>query len=145
MTVNLNPVLSSPEIDDSAIRQTIQHYFDAFNAEQYAAIAQLFADDGVLYPPFEAAVVGREAIAAYLMTEAPDMRLSPLEAIIDTSDDNGYQVKVVGKVQTPLFGVNVAWYFTLNFDHQITSVGVNLLASLEQLLKLRREPGTVNL
>ncbi len=42
----------------------------------------------------------------------------------------------MGKVAALVFNVNVAWRFTLTPQNQTQSVRVDLLASLEELLKL---------
>ena len=47
-------------------------YFQSINREEYGQTASLFADNGILHPPFEEEIVGREAIATYL---AMDRRL----------------------------------------------------------------------
>lgn len=116
----------------------IDHYFETMNAANYPATAALFAADGVMHPPFEAAIVGQEAIVAYLETEAQGMQLEPRQGIAHTLESGETQVKVAGKVQTPLFGVNVNWLFVLNPQAQIVSVGIKLLASPQELLNLQR-------
>lgn len=117
---------------------TILRYFDTLNSGDFRATAQLFAATGQLYPPFEEAIVGPEAIATYLETEARGMKLVPREGISQVVEQGMTEVKVTGKVQTPLFGVNVSWYFLLNEQGEILSVGVKLLAALEELLHLKR-------
>ena len=122
----------------------ILNYFGLLNAERYAEAAALFAEDGVLYPPFESGVVGPVAIAYYLETEAQGMRLQPREGITETDPGDGHgdgapveQVQVVGKVQTSMFSVNVKWLFTLNAQGHLLSARVKLLASPQELLNLR--------
>jgi hypothetical protein len=114
-------------------------YFEALNAGDFGATAALFAIDGALHPPFEDPVVGREAIAAYLQQEAQGLQLYPQrEEMRHYVEGNLLQLRVVGRVQTPLFGVNVAWKFVLNPQQEIVYVAVELLASLQELLKYRR-------
>ena len=117
---------------------TILSYFETLNAGDFQATAALFAPDGVMYAPFESGIVGFDAIATYLQQEAAGMRAQPHEGIAQTQADNSTKVQVSGKVQMPLFGVNVSWLFLLNFQQQITSVTVKLLASPQELLKLRQ-------
>jgi SnoaL-like domain len=116
---------------------TISRYFETLNAGKFEQTASLFAANGVMHPPFEAAVVGQSAIAAYLQAEAQGMQLYPREGIAQTLEDGQVEVQVSGRVQTPLFGVNVAWLFLLN-QGQITAATIKLLASPQELLNLRR-------
>lgn len=122
-------------------RPVILNYFEALNAGQFAAAAALFAPDGVMYPPFEEGIEGPEAIADYLATEAKGMMLQPREGVTEPIEAEGrvlMEVQVTGRVQTSLFSVNVRWTFTLMPDDQIAAVTIKLLASPEELLKLRR-------
>jgi len=116
---------------------TIIRYFDALNTEDYQACADLFATDGVMYPPFEAGIVGREAIASFLQQEAKGMKLEPERGISQDVENGNLEVQVVGKVQTPLFGVNVSWFFLLNFQREIAATTIKLLASPQELLSLK--------
>jgi len=118
---------------------TVEQYFALLNAGQFDEVAALFAPEGILYPPFEAGLVGSEAIATYLKAEAKGMRLQPRQIICESLPTGEMQFQVNGKVQTPLFGVNVAWYFVINGRNEILSVGVKLLAALEELLHLKRD------
>jgi hypothetical protein len=123
---------------DSLTNPTVLAYFDCFNAADFAATANLFAVDGQLLPPFESPIEGREAIAAYLATEAKGMKAMPQEASEQLLPSGETQVQVVGQVQTPLFSVNVGWQFVLNSDSKIVSVQIKLLAALRDLLHLKR-------
>lgn len=113
---------------------TLTAYFAALNGERYEDVAALFAEEGVLYPPFEDAVVGRGAIAHYLHLEAVGMRAEPIKGALLAEDGTERRYRLVGKVKLPLFSVNVAWQFGLNTADQITFVKVDLLATLEELL-----------
>lgn len=117
---------------------TITSYFESLNAGNFLATAALFAPDGIMYAPFESGIVGGEAIATYLQQEATGLTAEPREGIAQVQADNTKEVQVSGKVQMPLFGVNVSWLFLLNCQQQIASVTVKLLASPQELLKLRR-------
>jgi len=116
---------------------TMSKYFAAFNAEDFRGASSLFAETGKLYPPFEAPVVGQEAIAAYLEKDAKGMKALPIQGTLQILDGDT-EVKVSGKVQTSLFSVNVSWHFVLNSQAEIVTVRVKLLAALEELLHLQR-------
>lgn len=116
----------------------IEAYFDTLNAGKFSATASLFAANGTLHPPFESSVVGQEAIATYLQTEANGMKLYPLKGSVVILHNNQTQFNVTGKVKTALFGVNVSWTFILNATQEIESVEVKLLASLQELANLQR-------
>ncbi len=121
-------------IDESVVLR----YFETMNAGDYKATAALFASTGAMHPPFEQPIEGREAIATYLATEAKGMQLFPTKGTVETLDNDQIQVQVRGKVQTPLFGVNVAWIYILNSEREILYAKIKLLASPQELLKLRR-------
>jgi hypothetical protein len=93
---------------------------------------------GVMNAPFESAIVGPEAIAAYLNQEAKGMTLLPRQGVRELADNDCVQVQVGGKVQTPWFSVNVSWLFHLDAQQQILDVTIKLLASPQELLNLRR-------
>ncbi|MCW6035743.1 nuclear transport factor 2 family protein [Spirulina subsalsa FACHB-351] len=116
----------------------IGQYFTALNAGDFAATAQLFAQQGELYPPFEEAIAGPSAIQHYLEQEAQGLRCEPQQGETLTRDNDMTLVQVKGRVHTPVFSVNVAWQFLLNPNSEILQVQVKLLASLEELLSLRR-------
>lgn len=116
----------------------VQGYFQTMNAGEYEATAALFAPTGVMHPPFEEPIEGPDAIATYLKAEAKGMQLFPREGIAETIEEDQIQVQVKGKVQTSLFGVNVAWIFILNPEQEILYAQIKLLASPQELLNLRR-------
>lgn len=134
--------LTSTSITDLTIEgitePVILRYFETMNAGDYQATVTLFAESGAMLPPFEEPIVGQEAIANYLDAEAKGMQLLPREGIAETLEDEQTQIQVSGKVQTPLFGVNVSWIFVLNSEREILSARIKLLASPQELLKLRR-------
>ncbi|MGF1588396.1 MAG: nuclear transport factor 2 family protein [Pleurocapsa sp.] len=117
---------------------TLINYFTTINQEEFATTASLFAEAGELLAPFEKPLVGREKIAAYLTQEAKGMKLLPQQGIYETEADVA-KYKILGKVKTSLFSVNVAWYFTLNAANQITTAKINLLASPQELLGLQNQ------
>ena len=114
----------------------IINYFDTFNRAEFAQTASLFAEDGELLAPFEKPIIGREKVAAYLNQEAKGMSVLPRQGICDSESElNTY--KVVGKVKTSLFSVNVAWFFTINSNAEIAIARIKLLASPQELLALK--------
>ncbi|KAM3096020.1 ketosteroid isomerase family protein [Phormidesmis sp. 146-35] len=117
---------------------TIVAYFETLNSGDFEQTSGLFAINGAMKPPFESPIEGREAIAQYLQTEAKGMVLQPQQGTTLSLEDGCTEVQVRGKVQTPLFGVNVGWQFVLNADQEILLAKIKLLASPQELLKLRR-------
>jgi len=143
----MNAAESTPPTQPSASEQltiegitepTIVSYFETLNAGEFEATSALFAADGAMHPPFESAIMGPAAIAAFLQQEAQGMKLEPREGIAQTLENEQTQVQVAGKVQTPLFGVNVSWLFILNQQREITTAKIKLLASPQELLNIRR-------
>ncbi|MGK7944900.1 MAG: ketosteroid isomerase family protein [Microcystaceae cyanobacterium] len=133
MTVTLDNSLTIKGINQPIILQ----YFQTLNAGDFKATAQLFSEQGVLYPPFEEGIVGQTAIATYLETEAQGLKLYPQQGKMIASEGNHSIIDIRGKVETPLFGVNVGWTFHLSAQDKIDAVEVKLLASLQDLLELQ--------
>ena len=119
-------------------KPVIQQYFETLNRGDFQGTANLFAPDGELNPPFESPVVGSQEIAAYLEEEATQMTLYPFKEAVETRETGETEAKIKGKVKTALFTVNVAWTFLLDQNDRIISVSVTLLASLEELVNLKR-------
>ena len=121
---------------------TILGYIDNMNANDFEAAVNLFAPDGVLQPPFQKPITGREAILAYMREECQGLKMMPQRGMVDSAEDGYTPVKVTGKVQTPWFGnsvgMNIAWRFLLNSQSQIVFVAIDLLASPQELLNLTR-------
>ncbi len=127
-----------PTITISGIEESIiLNYFVTINQEQFAETAALFAVDGELLAPFTKPIVGRKAIAAYLAQEAKGMELLPTKGTIESVESDLQLFKITGKVKTPLFSVNVGWYFSLNKNREITTARIKLLASPQELLGLK--------
>lgn len=121
---------------------TILRYFETMNSGDFQATSDLFAADGSLKAPFESAIVGPDAIAAYLQKEAQGMKLEPSQGIVQPLDNKQIQVQVSGKVQTSWCGVNASWLFVLNQQQEIAAATVKLLASPQELLSMqKREQG----
>jgi hypothetical protein len=127
------------EFLDGITEPTILRYFATLNAGEFDTTADLFADDGVMYPPFESPIVGREAIAIYLQQEAENVKAFPVQGIVQTLPNDQVQFQVTGKAQTSWCSVNVTWVFILNLQQQIIATKIKLLASPQELLSLRRE------
>ncbi|MEO1590231.1 MAG: ketosteroid isomerase family protein [Cyanobacteria bacterium J06632_22] len=117
--------------------KVVLSYFEFFNLSQYQQVAALFAEDGRLFPPFESPIVGQQHIAQYLTKEADGMTITVSNSETELLEDGRLQVDVRGKVTALVFQVNVAWRFLLTPDQAIESVKVDLLATLEELFKIR--------
>ena len=132
--------ISSPELCSEA-KATISAYFATLNANQFSATAQLFAVDGQLLPPFESAIVGREAITAYLNTEANGLKAYPQTLKTEVLSTHETRLQVIGQVQTALFTINVSWQFVVTPTAEaaeIVRLKIKLLAPLKDLLHLKR-------
>lgn len=129
--------VSTPLAIAGVSEATVLRYFETLNAENFGATGKLFAAEGVLQPPFEKAVVGEEAIVAYLQAEAKGFVLQPRQGSHRSLEDGSTEVTVAGKVETPLFSVNVSWLFVLNCEHNLLLAKIKLLASPQELLSLR--------
>jgi hypothetical protein len=137
MTSSVSVTDTNKIIIDGITESVIISYFTTLNSGEFKGTAALFAENGALYAPFESPIVGREAITNYLEAEAKGMKLLPREGIKETVEEDLQLVKVTGKVETPLFGVNVSWQFLLTPEAEILAAKVKLLASPQELLKLR--------
>jgi hypothetical protein len=115
---------------------TVNRYFESFNQGDFETTASLFATGGQLLPPFEEPIVGPIAIRDYLQQEAEGMAATP-KVVSEEAAGDRRRVIVRGTVKALMFAVNAAWVFDLNPDNQIEQVQVKLLASLQDLLKLR--------
>ena len=128
------------KIKDSTIFQceefAIQSYFSTLNQGQFELTAALFSDQGQLVPPFDNAVIGQQAIAEYLQQEAVDMKFQPRSATSQVLPNGQTDVEVRGQVSTSLFKVNVVWNFWLSDQGKIDLVKVNLIASMQELLRI---------
>ena len=117
--------------------QTVLDYFHSLNAGQFHRTASLFAVDGVMYPPFESSIVGRDAIAKYLGQEANDLTADPQSESMEPLDEEHTQLQITGKAKNSWCSVNVRWVFILNQHQEILSVQIKLLTSPQELIKLR--------
>lgn len=123
---------------DNINNSTVTNYFATINREEFEQAAALFTEDGELLAPFEQPIIGRKAIASYLSQEAKGMKLLPKHGVYESTEDNTERVKVIGKVKTSLFTVNVAWFFSLDREQEIITAKIKLLASPQELLGLKQ-------
>jgi hypothetical protein len=121
---------------EGIIKPAIIDYFATINQAEFVQTASLFTENGSLLAPLENPIVGTEKIAAYLSKEAKGMTLLPQQGICEIESDL-QKYKVLGKVKTSLFSVNVAWYFTLSQEDKLATVQIKLLASPQELLSLQ--------
>ncbi|TAG75492.1 MAG: nuclear transport factor 2 family protein [Oscillatoriales cyanobacterium] len=121
MTATTRPILTRSINIVGLTKPALEQYFETFNAGDFEATANLFAEDGVLHAPFE----------------EPIIDLEPQQSASKILEDGTVEIQVSGRVQTPAFGINVGWVFLLNFQQEILSVTVKLLASPQELLTLR--------
>ncbi len=125
-------------LDLVTLPSVVDRYFTSFNAADYRAVADLFGGDGVMLAPFEAPIVGSEAIYTYLQAEAIAMQVTPISVEAIPRDNGLQQVVVKGRVKTLLFSVNVRWIFDLTAVDTLQSVEIKLLASLQELMQFDR-------
>jgi hypothetical protein len=119
---------------------TVLSYMENMNAFNFEAAVALFTKDGALQPPFEKPIVGQENILAYMRDDCYGLKLMPERGVSEPAEEGFTQIKVTGKVQTPWFGsgvnINLAWRFLLNPEGKIFFVGIDVLASAQELLNL---------
>jgi hypothetical protein len=124
----------------------IHQYFSSLNQLNFEAVANLFAAAGVLYPPFDRGICGRAEIYRYLEAEARDIQAFPESSTVrfrkselqSLSETGSTVYRILGKVKTSYFTVNVGWSIEVSPDDEILSVRVKLLAELQDLLTLKR-------
>ncbi len=117
---------------------SIVAYFNSLNSGNFAAAAALFTDNACLHPPFDLPLYGRDAIATYLEREARGMMFSPDSGAMLIKDNDLIQYQIQGRVKTSYFTINVSWLMQLTSADRICLVEVKLLASLPELLKIKR-------
>ena len=117
--------------------QVIHNYFLTLNENNFEEFAALFSPDGLLIPPFESAIVGRDAICQYLQTTGIEVKAFPQSGTVQP-ENNGITVyQISGNVKTSYFTVNVVWIIELNAEQKIVSAKIKLLATLEDLLRFK--------
>ncbi len=122
----------------SSVERSVCKYFQLCNQADFWAVANLFADQGQMVPPFEGSIVGRDAIRRYLRSEAHNLQLMPASGNCLVQSDGNSHVQVVGKVSTLLFRVNVRWSFLITPQGEILQLAIELLASLQELAQLQQ-------
>lgn len=119
---------------------TVISYMEDMNAFDFPAAVALFVADGALKPPFQEPIVGHDSILDYMHKECYGLKLLPEQGVSEPADGGFTQIKVTGKVQTPWFGdsvgINLAWRFLLDGEDRIFFVGIDLLASPQELVEL---------
>lgn len=119
---------------------TVISYMENMNAFDFPAAVALFVEDGALKPPFQEPIVGHQHILDYMHEECYGLKLLPERGVSELAEDGFTQIKVTGKVQTPWFGdrveINLAWRFLLDGEDRILFVGIDLLASPQELVDL---------
>jgi Orange carotenoid protein, N-terminal/Nuclear transport factor 2 (NTF2) domain len=119
---------------------TVLSYINNMNAFDFEAAVALFTEDGALQPPFEEPIVGQENILAYMREDCYGLKLMPERGVSEPAEGGFTQIKATGKVQTPWFDssvvINVAWRFLLDPEGKIFFVGIDVLASAQELLNL---------
>jgi Orange carotenoid protein, N-terminal/Nuclear transport factor 2 (NTF2) domain len=119
---------------------TVLSYMENMNAFDFLGAVALFAEEGTLKPPFQEPIAGRENILAYMRDECYGLKLIPGRGISEPAEGGFNQIKVTGKVQTPWFGdsvsINLAWRFLLEPEGKILFVGIDVLASPQELMNL---------
>lgn len=119
--------------------QIIHNYFFTLNENNFEEFAALFSPDGVLFPPFESAIVGRAAIFQYLQTTGIEVKAFPQSGTVQPENNDITVYQISGNVKTSYFTVNVVWIIELNAEQQIISAKIKLLATLEDLLRFKRD------
>ncbi len=119
---------------------TVLSYFEAMNSSAYDQVSDLFAIGGAMQPPFESQIVGRTAISQYLKQEARGIKADPQQGTVQRLENGDTEFIITGRVQTPIFGVNVSWQLILNSMDEILLAKVKLVASAKELLNLRPSP-----
>jgi hypothetical protein len=115
----------------------VDEYFSRLNDGDFAAVAELFSLQGLLCPPFEKTICGRDAIASYLESEAKDMTCLPKSRTVRRGSNGDILYQIEGNVTTSFFTVNVRWLIHLNSQKEITFLEVKLLNKLQDLVAFR--------
>ena len=119
--------------------QVIHNYFLTLNENKFDEFVALFSPNGSLFPPFESAIAGRDAICQYLQTTGIEVKAFPQSGTVQPENDGITVYQISGNVKTSYFTVNVVWIIELNAEQQIVSAKIKLLATLEDLLSFKRD------
>jgi hypothetical protein len=115
----------------------IDEYFLRLNKGDFAAVAELFSLQGLLCPPFEKTIFGRDAIASYLESEAKGMKCLPKSRVLRSGSNGDILYQIEGNVKTNFFTVSVRWSIHLNSQKEIAFLEVKLLNKLQDLVAFR--------
>ncbi len=116
----------------------VYNYFASLNESDFEGVIDLFAEDGVMHPPFERPIAGRTAIHQYLQAEAVGVESFPESGELLRADNGEVAYQIAGNVKLSLFTIPVGWSIALNDRGEIARVTVKLLAALQDLLPLKR-------
>jgi hypothetical protein len=116
----------------------IYNYFSSLNDGDFDGVSDLFAIDGYLHPPFDREIVGKDAICKYLQLEAKGVEAFPESGKIVVRPNSSIGYQITGRVKMSIFEINVGWSIELNERREIAAVKVELLASLQELLPMKR-------
>ena len=131
-SVNDNAVINIQGISDP----TIYEYFTKLNNDEFAAVTELFSEQGGLTPPFDKLIQGKRDIFQYLEKEAKGIKSCPEQGeTMQKGSLAEYQIQ--GTVEISQFIFNTEWFIQLNSDHEIVIIEVKLAASLENLLDFK--------
>jgi hypothetical protein len=115
----------------------IYNYFSSLNEGDFDGVADLFAVDGYLHPPFEKVITGRAAICKYLQAEARGIEVFPKSGTLVANLDGSIGYQIEGRVKVSIFVVNIRWSIELNAQHEIAGMKIELLADLQDLLMIK--------
>ncbi|WP_404787796.1 hypothetical protein [Altericista sp. CCNU0014] len=81
----------------------IDRYFTELNKGDFISVSEMFSPEGLLYPPFEKEICGRDLIASYLQSEAKGIKVLPEFGMLKDSGDGFNTYQVMGIVKTSFF------------------------------------------
>lgn len=84
------PRTGLPPADVTRINEVTESFTKAVLAKDWKALAALYVEDGVLYPPGETAVKGRAAIEACVSALPPTKEFTLRNTRVDGQDDLAY-------------------------------------------------------
>lgn len=116
----------------------VYNYFSSLNESDFEGVVDLFAEDGVMHPPFERPIAGRAAICKYLQAEAVGVESFPESGEVLCTANGEVAYQIAGNVKLSLFTIPVGWSISVNERGEIANVTVKLLAALQDLLPLKR-------
>jgi hypothetical protein len=125
--------MDAPQAIDSITNSTVLEYLSNMNANDFAAVVDLFVAGGALQPPFQLPIVGREKIRRYLEAECQNIKILPDQGLVSYQDDELTRMRVTGKMKTTWSGdssgLDMAWRFSLDAHNKISLVAIDLMSS----------------